>query len=186
MRDACDRNSLFLYLDGARLGQALVTDAVSFEDFARYCDAFYIGGTKNGALYGEAIVLVNLQFQGRFRNLMKQHGTMLAKGKFIGAQFVALFEDDLYLSLARVAKDRANTLREGILDLGYLLHVETETNQIFPVFPVTVIEELKKLHEFYDWGEPEGAEGTVRLVTSWKTTPDDVASFLADLRRIGQ
>jgi len=186
IRHVCDEENLLLYLDGARLGQAVATGLIDFPDIADCCDAFTIGCTKNGAKDGEAIVLVNAALRPNFRNLMKQRGAMLAKGKFLGAQLIALFEDGMYLSLAREAQNAAHALREGIQSLGYSFSVDSPTNQLFPVFPVHLVEELMKHHDFYEWGEPVGGSRTVRLVTSWKTTPEDVESFLADVRRIGQ
>jgi len=185
IRTMCDEEDLLLYLDGARLGQAVATGLIDFPDVADCCDAFTIGCTKNGATAGEAVVLVNPAFHPNFRQLMKQRGAMLAKGKLLGVQLLSLFEDGLYLSLAQRAQNAAHALREGIASLDYTFFVDSPTNQIFPIFPTRIIGELDTLHEFYTWGKPYGDHATVRLVTSFETTPDEVQSFLADLQRIG-
>lgn len=179
----CRANGLYLYMDGARLGSALASreSDLTLPEIARWVDVFYIGGTKNGALLGEAIVIVNPALQPDFRFHLKQRGALLAKGRLMGAQFVALFSDGLFLDLARHANGMAERLTAGIRGLGFSLSNASTTNQIFPIFPNALIARLSERYGFYVWGPAGPDASSVRLVTSWATPEAQVAAFLSDL-----
>lgn len=180
----CRNNGIYLYLDGARLGSALCSKEADLDlaDIAGLVDAFYIGGTKNGALLGEAIVIVNDDLKREFRYHLKQRGALLAKGRVLGAQFLALFEGDLYFQLAAHANAMADKLRDGIAEVGFGFLVRSSTNQVFPILPKKVIEELKELYGFYVWAKVGEENSAIRLVTSWATSGEKVEEFLQDLR----
>jgi len=180
----CRENGLFLFIDGIRLGAALCNPGcdMGFGDIANYADAFTLGGTKNGALYGEAIVICSdrIDIQG-FRYYLKQRGALFAKTAAIGAQFEALLQDGLYEELAGHANKAAMKLAEGIKGLGYSFLYPPETNQIFPIFPVDTVKKLRCSYDFHDW-EQMGDRTAVRLITSWATPLETVDQFIADLR----
>ena len=185
----CAGHALVLYLDGARLGAGVASHAcdLTYPDIARLTDAFYIGGTKNGILCGEAIVISNKKLQEDFRYHVKQKGGLLAKGASLGLQFIPMFEEknqegeDLYDQLAYRANRVAMKLADGIKSLGYEFYTEPETNQIFPIFPFEILEELHELYGFYEWAEIGEGKMTVRLVTSWATPWKIVDEFIKDL-----
>jgi threonine aldolase len=181
----CAEAGLYLYLDGARLGSAIVSreSDLNFADLPFLADIFYIGGTKNGALLGEALVLVNPVLKENFRFYLKQHGALLAKGRVLGAQFVALFKDGLYLDLARHANLLAMQLSEGIGASGYRFLSPPTTNQIFPILPNAVIDHLKEKYGFHVWTPAGDEHSVIRLVTSWATKKPAVEEFLRDLPR---
>lgn len=185
LSEACRSMGLLLYLDGARLGAALSSNAsdLTFADIAELVDVFYVGGTKNGALFGEAIVICNPIIAEDFRYVMKQRGALLAKGRVLGAQFRELFRGDLFMSLARIAVDRAARLADGIRECGFELAYPAETNQLFPQFPNQVIERLKQRFGFYTWSKLSEDESIVRLVTSWATPEAAVNDFVEELRK---
>ena len=145
---------------------------------------FYIGGTKNGALLGEAIVINNSKLKENFRYYLKQKGALLAKGRVLGVQFVELFKGDLYFDLAKHTNVMAGKLTEGIKKQGYKFLSESSTNQIFPIFPNSVIEKLKSSYGFYVWSKIDTNSSAIRLVTSWATKESAVDDFLADLNKI--
>lgn len=182
----CKQNNLYLYVDGARLGSGLtaVGSDMTLSDLAALADAFYIGGTKNGALLGEAIVIINDQLKDNFRYHLKQRGALLAKGRVLGVQFVELFKENLYFDLAKHANALATRLAQGIKDQGYAFLTESSTNQIFPIFPNTVIEKLQSRYGFYVWSKIDDNTSSIRLVTSWATTEEAAQSFLDDLQSL--
>ncbi|MEG0779077.1 MAG: aminotransferase class I/II-fold pyridoxal phosphate-dependent enzyme [Oscillospiraceae bacterium] len=186
LHDCCQRHKLYLFLDGARLGAALTASGndLALTDLARYTDAFTIGGTKNGALFGEAAVLVNPAIQPDFRSYIKQRGAMFAKGRLLGLQFSALLEDDLYFQLAQHANAAAAKLRTGIAALGYRFAYDSPTNQLFPVFADTLVEQLAERFEFEVEKPMETGFTCIRLVTSWATPDDAVADFLTALQAL--
>ena len=186
IREACDRFGLYLYVDGARLGSALNAGSadVGYRELGALADAFYIGGTKNGALFGEAIVLCAEPLRRDFRYIIKQRGAMLAKGAAIGLQFEALFEDGLYDRIARSANATAARLAEGIRGQGYRFRYAVQSNQIFPILRAGVARELGAKYGFHTW-EELGEDCAVRLVTSWATDEAAVDEFLTDLRAAG-
>ena len=182
LRRCCDEHNLFLFMDGARLGSALTSpeNDLTLPDLAALTDAFYIGGTKNGALFGEALVM-NAP-NNHFRWHMKQRGAMLAKGRLLGVQFQALLEDGVYFEIARHANEMAYRLRDGIAALGYSFPVPSPSNQQFPVLPNTVVEQLKaKGYEFEIDHAEDDAHTCVRFVTSWATPENAIDAFLKDL-----
>ncbi len=188
LSDFCKGNKLYLYLDGARLGSALCAKGndLTLKELSDLADVFYIGGTKNGALIGEAIVINNEELKACFRFSMKQRGALLAKGRILGIQFEELFRDDLYFELARHANSMAARLSKGIKELGYGFLTDSTTNQIFPILPNSTIEKLMKRYGFYEWSPVDGQHTAVRLVTSWATNEEAVESFLADLKILGK
>lgn len=182
----CREKNLYLYLDGARLGSALCAEGndLSLADLSSLVDVFYIGGTKNGALLGEAIVINNDRLKTEFRYGMKQKGAMLAKGKILSLQFLELFKEDLFFELAGHANRMASKMSEEIRGLGYGFLAPSATNQIFPIFPNVIIESLETRYGFYRWSEIDGKHSSVRLVTSWATKTEAVESFLLDLKAL--
>ena len=182
----CRELGLLLHLDGARLGCALTCGGadLTLADIARLTDAFYVGGTKNGALLGEAIVISNPELTPFFRYHIKQRGGLLAKGRVVGAQFAGLFEDGLYFKLARHANDMAAALAEGLREQGMSFMTPPVTNQVFAVVPDTVVDALTRLYKFYVWEKCGPNHSAVRLVTSWSTPPEAVEMFLEDVRAL--
>lgn len=182
----CRENNLYLYLDGARLGSALCSKEsdLTLPEVCRLVDVFYIGGTKNGALLGEAIVINRKELQPEFRFHLKQRGALLAKGRILGAQFIGLFNDGLYFKLARHANAMAEKLSKGIEKLGYPFLTHSTTNQIFPILPNALIAELQKPYEFFVWEKVDGAHSAVRLVTSWATSEAKIDEFLRDIQEL--
>jgi threonine aldolase len=179
----CKKLNLILYMDGARLGSALTSKSsdITLPELASLVDVFYIGGTKNGALLGEAIVINNPLLKDNFRFMIKQRGALLSKGRLLGIQFLELFRDNLYYELASHANLMAERLSDGISKLGYSFQTNSYTNQIFPVFPKRLINELMQKYSFYVWDEVNESQSAIRLVTSWATTPEAVDDFLASL-----
>jgi len=178
----CRSNRLYLYIDGARLGAAINSSAcdLSYNDIAVLSDAFFIGGTKNGALFGEAIVICNRELKSDFRYLLKQRGGLLAKGAAIGLQFKVLFTDGLYDELAMSSNKKAFKLADGIKKLGYSFLYPVETNLLIPILPKNVAEKMHELYGFYDWQNLDGSVA-IRLLTSWATPEDKIDEFISDL-----
>lgn len=172
----CAEYSLPLYIDGARMGYGLVSHSadVALKDIAALCDAFYIGGTKVGALCGEALVFTRINAPERFPTIMKQHGALLAKGRLLGVQFDTLFTDDLYLTISKNAIDTAERLKQIFRDKGYPFFIESPTNQMFVVMENKAMAALEKLVSFRFWEKYDENQTVVRFVTSWATRPEDV------------
>lgn len=178
LRAVCDELGLLLYLDGARLASALACGGASFEDLGRLCDAFYIGGTKNGAIFGEAVCIMNPALKPDFRYILKQHGGMLAKGWLLGVQFEQLMRSGLYEELGEHSTRMAQQLAEGLKGLGVEFLFESPSNQIFPILPDEV---LAKLEGAFHWevnATLEGGRSCIRLVCSWATQQAAVTAFL--------
>ena len=175
----CQRYEIPLYVDGARLGYGLVAEGndISLPYLARHCDVFYIGGTKIGALCGEAVVFTNRQAHKHFFSIQKQHGAVIAKGALIGLQFEALFTDDLYLQLSRHAIKMAMRMRKMFEDRGFEFFVDSPTNQQFIILPDTVVERLSQQVEFTHWGKAPGHRTICRFVTSWATTDEELGEL---------
>ena len=172
----CKQYALSLYLDGARLGYGLMsreTD-VTLEDIARLCDVFYIGGTKIGAMVGEAMVFTKHNTPKHFFTSVKQHGALLAKGRVLGVQFDALFTDDLYFEISRQAIETAELLKEVFRDKGYDFYLETPTNQQFIILENSKMEALKQHVDFSFWEKLDDNHTVVRFATSWATTKEKV------------
>ncbi|OOO00270.1 MAG: threonine aldolase [Epulopiscium sp. Nele67-Bin004] len=186
LREICLANDLLLYLDGARLAVALTASGndMTIADVAKYTDAFYIGGTKNGAMFGEALVIVNETLQADFKYLIKQRGALLAKGRLLGIQFETLFENNLFYELGARANSLASRLSEGIESAGVRLFVPTETNQIFLIVSHTQLGELEKHYDFEMWEKYDEYHEVIRFVTSWATDEkyiDEVVQLLKTL-----
>ncbi len=183
----CRELGLYLFLDGARLGYGLSArgNDVTLADLARLCHVFYIGGTKVGALFGEAVVITDPELAVDFRYHIKQHGGMLAKGRLLGVQFDALMTDGLYFSIAARANRLADQLRAVFCELGYPFLVPGVTNQLFPILPDKVLDQLAEGYVFCEQERIDESHRAVRFCTSWATTQEAVDALCADLRRIG-
>ena len=179
----CQKAEIPLYIDGARLGYGLMaeTNKVTLQDIAKYSDVFYIGGTKVGALFGEAVVVKNKQRLKHFFSLIKQHGALLAKGRLLGMQFETLFTDNLYFKLSKNAIDRAMEIKRAFISKGYEPYSDSPTNQQFFYMSKSKIEELKQKVSFEIWGSGKGERSLVRFVTDWSTTKEDVAELISYL-----
>lgn len=176
----CHEYEIPLYLDGARLGYALASEGtdVSLADVANYCDVFYIGGTKVGALCGEAVVFTKKNMPKHFFTSVKQHGGLLAKGRLLGVQFDALFTDDLYFEIGKSAIACAKKLKDAFRDKGYTFYLDSPTNQIFIVLENQKIDELQKEVVFGRWEKADKNHTVVRFVTSWATKEEDVERLI--------
>jgi len=183
----CRELGLYLYLDGARLGSALTAEGndLAMEDIAALTDAFYIGGTKNGALFGEAVVLLNPALQKEFRYAIKQHGGMLAKGRLLGIQFDCLFTDDLFFKAGAHANSMAMKLKQGFAECGVSFFADSVTNQQFPILKQKEAEALGR--EFlFEYNGKAGADDVIRFCTSWATKEADVDYLIETVKRIVQ
>lgn len=191
IRDKCLEKDLYLYVDGARLGAALTAEGndLSIRELARLCDAFYIGGTKNGALFGEALVICHPEINDHFRFMIKRQCSMLAKGRLIGVQFEALLEggeDSLYFEIAAHANAMAKLLREELTALGINFYSDSPTNQVFPILPAAVVKALEKEVAFHIWAPEKDGMIPIRLVTGWGTEKQDVEGFVQAIKRLYQ
>ena len=179
----CRKAGIPLYLDGARLGYGLAADGtdVTLKDVARLCDVFYIGGTKIGTLFGEAVVVTRPDLLRNFTPLVRQHGALLAKGRLLGVQFETLFTDGLYMEISRHAVNMAMKLKKAFTDNGYRLFIDSPTNQQFVYLPNEEIDRLRKIASFELWGPRKDKETPVRFVTNWATREEDVNEFISHL-----
>lgn len=184
--DVCRELGLLLFLDGARLGYGLMCreNDLTMADLARLCDAFYIGGTKVGALFGEAVVITHPYLKEDFRYMIKQHGGMLAKGRLLGVQFEALFTDDLYFKISEHALILAQRLREGIRECGFDFYAESPTNQVFPILPDAILDKLGENYALTYQCRVSSGMSAVRLCTSWATKTEQVEAFCRDLKAL--
>ena len=174
--DTCRRYGLPLYIDGARLGYGLAAEEsdMTLPEFARLCDVFYIGGTKVGALFGEAVVIMNESLKKDFRFIMKQRGARLAKGRLLGIQFDALFTDDLYFKISRHAIEMAHQIRDIFVSAGYPLLFDSPTNQQYPIMPDAELAEIGKSFGYEYWERVDETHSGVRFCASWATTQENV------------
>jgi len=181
--DVCNRKGIYLYIDGARLGYGLESDECDLDitDFANLCDAFYIGGTKVGALFGEALVVVNDTLKKDLRYIIKQQGGLLAKGRLLGVQFEALFENDGYFKISRHAIDLAKKLKAGLESKGVKFLFNSPTNQLFPILPDEKLEELSRNFGFSYWQRVDDKNSCVRFCTSWATSEQAVNKLLENI-----
>ncbi|WDS35606.1 aminotransferase class I/II-fold pyridoxal phosphate-dependent enzyme [Pseudoxanthomonas sp.] len=186
LRALCDAHGLLFFLDGARIGSALTAagNDLTLADIAALTHAFYIGGTKNGALLGEALVVVDPALQADLRYLIKQRGAMLAKGMVVGAQFEALFEDDLFFELGAHANAMAQRLQAGLKAAGTALLIESPSNQVFPVLTHAQIDGLVQVTAFERWGPYSETHAVIRFVTSWATRPEAVDALLTAIKNL--
>jgi len=184
LRAVCDEKGLPLFLDGARLGYGLAADGtdVTLPDLARLCDVFYIGGTKVGALFGEAVCVPDGTLTPDFRYNIKQRGGMLAKGRLLGIQFETLFTDGLYFDISRHAITEAMRLKAALRAAGYSFWNDSPTNQQFPLLSDALCERLAKDFSFSDWGRTDAGR-IVRFATSWATKPEATDALIAALKR---
>lgn len=182
----CKENGLYLFMDGARLGHALMAENndLTLESIAKYTDAFYLGGTKNGALVGEAIVINNPDLQDEFGFHIKQKGGMLAKGRLLGIQFLELMQDDLYFTLAKNANEQSMKIKNAFFDKGISMYTENFTNQLFPILNKDQIEKLSSKFDFYIWKEIDEKNSAIRLITSWQTSDKLVEMMISKIREL--
>lgn len=186
LRECCDKNGLYLYMDGARLGTALTWPGndVTLKDLPELTDAFYIGGTKIGTLFGEALVILNDDINDHFRYMVKRSCALLAKGRLIAIQLKALLEggeDSLYYQLSRHENQLAIKLAKGVQEKGYKLWIPHQTNQVFVIVDNDKIAQLEKDFFFYTWAPYDETSSVIRLVISWGSTEEDVDAILAAL-----
>lgn len=177
----CRKVGIPLYIDGARLGYGIEAhgNTVSLKDIAACADVFYIGGTKVGALFGEAVVVCNRQLLKNFFPVMKQHGAVLAKGRLLGLQFETLFTDNLYFRLSRNAIERAMEIKQALLAKGYRAYADSPTNQQIFYLPNEKIDELRHNMSFELWGRRGESQTPVRFVTDWSTSKEDTQRLTA-------
>lgn len=182
----CSERGLFLFLDGARLGYGLMSDesSLTLGDIANLTDVFYIGGTKIGALFGEAVVIVNPALKKDFRYLIKQNGGMLAKGRLLGIQFDTLFTDGLYFKIAKQADDLAIKLKHAFVEKGYRLLFDSYTNQQFPIIPNSHLKVLGEEFGYSYWEAVDESHSAVRFCTSWATKEEAVDALIAKIQKL--
>lgn len=183
IRAVADRYDIPLFLDGARLGCALAApdNDITLPDLARLCHAFYVGGTKMGALFGEALVIPHPALQRDFRYMIKQHGGMFAKGRLLGVQFEALLEDGLYFQIGRHSVSLAMQLKAAFAAKGYPTLVDSPTNQQFPILPNSLLEKLAPICTWSLQEKPDSDHTAIRFCTSWATTQAEIDTIIAAL-----
>lgn len=180
LSETCRNLNIPLYIDGARLAYGLASDEtdVSLHDIASLADVFYIGGTKCGALFGEAVISRRPELLPRFISLMKLHGALLAKGRLLAIQFITLFNDGLYFRIGEQADRFARQIKNGFIEKGYKVFIDSPTNQQFFILPNKIIDRLSETVGFELWGPKGENESIVRFVTDWTTTEEDIKYLL--------
>lgn len=183
LHQVCNEYGLYLFLDGARMGYGLMAEGtdVTLKDVATLCDVFYIGGTKVGALFGEAVVITNPMLKPDFRYCIKQRGGMLAKGRLLGLQFLELFKDGLYFEISKHAIDMAMMLRDGLRAKGYEFYMESVTNQQFIIVDDEKLAEIRKNYGVTYMHRHSETQSVIRLCTSWATKEENVKAFLEEM-----
>lgn len=178
--EVCREYGLPLFIDGARMGYGLAAEGcdLTLKDIASFADVFYIGGTKQGALFGECVVITNDSLKKDFRYCIKQNGGMLAKGRLLGIQFKALFEDDLYMEISRHAVSQAMRIRDAFAGKGYSFLIQSPSNQQFPILPDSLLEQLSEKFVFSIWKKIDAENTAVRFCTSWATRAEAVDMLL--------
>ncbi len=184
LRAVCDKWNLWLYCDGARLACAMAVTGTTYADYAACCDAFTIGGTKNGLLFGEALVIVNPALQPNFRRCMKQQGAMLAKGRLLGVQYCAALENGLYTELGNRSILAAQQLSAGLKALQIPMLIDSPSNQLFPILPHSVVEAMGQQVSFEHWSNVDDTHDCIRFVTAWHTTEEEVSALLNLLKQL--
>ena len=181
LSQVCRKHKLPLFMDGARLGYGLESETsdMDLSDIAQLCDVFYIGGTKVGALCGEAVVFTRQNMPAHFDNLIKKHGALLAKGRLLGVQFDTLFTDNLYFKISRNAIQRAMELKAAFAEKGYRFYLDSPTNQQFVILENSRMARLKEQVAFSFWEKYDDSHTVVRFATNWATTPEKVAALAA-------
>lgn len=184
--ELCKEYGAYLFLDGARLGYGLVCkeNDLTLEDIAKYTDVFYIGGTKVGALFGEAVVITNNTLKPDFRYAIKQHGGMLAKGRLLGIQFETLFEDGLYFEIAKHAMTMAQKIHDKLEQLDVKFTVNSPSNQIFVALPNEAIAKLSEKYKFEPMEKYDDKHSVIRICTSWATKEENVNALITDMERV--
>ena len=179
IKDVCEANNMLLFCDGARIGAAVASrkSDMDLRDILELTDIFWIGGTKNGALLGEAVIVKDTALAKEFEFYVKQHGSLLAKGRIMGVQFAELFREDLYFELAARANQAAEKLSHALLGAGFTLRAETETNQVFAILPLPLIQRLQQDFSFYIWETFDRQYAVVRLLTTWATDLSQLEKF---------
>ncbi len=183
LREICHKYSMLLYVDGARMGYGLMAEGndVTLPLLAELCDIFYIGGTKVGALFGEALVIVNDALKKDFRYMQKRHCGMFAKGRLLGLQFLEMFKDGLYYEMGKNGIDTAYRVRDAFRKAGFPFLYESNTNQQFPVLPDTVLDILSEKFSWDYWCRVDDEHSCVRFCTSWATTEEYVKALEAEI-----
>jgi Threonine aldolase len=186
LREICDKYGLIFYLDGARLSYALTSDStdVSIDDISKYCDVFYIGGTKCGAMFGEAVVINHPIIKKDFRYFIKQKGALLSKGRFLGIQFQTLFENNLYCEIAKKANMLAQKVAQACRDFSIPLLTDSPTNQQFLILSDTSISALSEKYGFSHWQKIDDTHSAIRICTSWATKSEHVDQLISDLKEL--
>lgn len=186
IHQVCKEQDVFLFLDGARLGYGLASpqNDLTLNDIVNCCDVFYIGGTKVGALFGEAVVIKNSKLKKDFRYSMKQKGGMLAKGRLLGIQFETLFQENLYFEIAKQAVDYALMIQKALEEKGFEFMYNSTTNQQFPIIPNEQLEQLAKNYAYTLWGKADESKSIVRFCTSWATKKENVEQLIKDIRAL--
>lgn len=184
LRAVCNEFGLLLYCDGARLACAMAVSDTTFADYAENCDAFTIGGTKNGLLFGEALVITNPALMPHFRRCLKQQGAMLAKGRLLGVQFLTALENGLYTQLGQQSIQAAQQLNAGLQALRIPMLIDSPSNQVFPILPHPVAEALQEEVSFEHWAKVDEGHDCIRFVTAWHTTEEEVTALLALLQKM--
>ena len=183
----CHAHGLYLFMDGARLGYGLTSDAndLTLEDITKACDVFYIGGTKCGAMFGEAVVITHPELKENFRYMIKQRGGMLAKGWLLGVQYEALMTDNLYFDICRQANEQAARIKAALLEKDFKFTVDSPTNQLFVMLPKALLEVLSKKYVLSD-DNPTSLEPyrEVRICTSWASTDEEVDALIEDIKAL--
>lgn len=176
---------MILYIDGARLGCGLMSEEsdMTLKDIARICDVFYIGGTKMGALCGEAVVFSNISEPKHFMTSVKRRGALLAKGRLLGVQFDALFSDELYFKIGKYAVEMAKKLKKIFSDRGYKFYLDSPTNQQFIILENEEMDKLRQYVAFSFWEKADDTHTVVRFATSWSTTDDDLEELKSALEK---
>lgn len=187
LSDFCRENALILYLDGARLGSALTAqdNDLTMADIARLTDCFYIGGTKNGALFGEALVINKPEYAEDFTYFVKQKGALFAKGRILGIQFLTLFQDGLYYRLADHANRQAMKIKDALIAKGVAFLAEAGTNQLFPILDNSTVRDLEGKYDFEIQEKPDADHTCIRLVTSFATPDSAVEEFILQFNLMG-
>ncbi len=186
--EVCKSLNLILFMDGARLAAALTSlandTAISLTDIYNVTDMFWIGGTKTGALLGEAVVIKDQALAAEFPYHLKQHGSLLAKGRILGVQFAELFSNNLIFDLAKHANLQAEILSADFIEMGIELQSKTETNQVFPILPKTLVDVLQQEYVFHIWERLDDRNVVIRLLTSWATEYEHVKALSARVRQL--
>lgn len=181
---ACHEYGLYLFVDGARLGYGIAASDITLADLARLCDVFYIGGTKCGAMFGEAVVITNNVLKPDFRSYIKQNGGMLAKGWLLGVQFYTLFKDGLYFDITKSAVEQAQRIKNAFMSIGVQPFVDSPTNQQFVVLKNSDMDKLSQKYVFEFDGKIDDIHSRVRFCTSWSTTDEEVDELVSDILKL--